>query len=410
MNLIKAPRLARPALTALVLALSTATVSPLTLADARAITVVQKPLTTLTVPASDLKVSTWVNRQDALYVPGDKVQIYFKVSQSAYVTVLNVDAEGNTTVLFPNRFATSNKVKGGAVIKLPADGAAYDLQVGKPYGSNLIKVIATTDKAGLVPQNAQRAIEGTAFSEVTSSVQELSRSIQVVVNQKPQAKWALAEFPIGVVARRTPPVSVTVADDEAATVVTTTVQPSVTQTTVTTTVSAPVSQPEPEPEPVVAAPQVVAPVAAAVQPAPVALPAMQSDFLISLATTKTSYASDESMTVTVTPEKRCRLSLLNINPQGQYQVIYPHTLEGELVLAGGRTTVLPGADNEFSLKATGSGRNHLVALCSEKKGLLGTLFGTGRAVLGVKPLSLAQVLALQGDGRVARAAAAYDVN
>jgi len=408
MNLIKAPRLARSPLPALMLALCAAALPALSHADARSITVVQKPLTTLTVPASDLKVSTWVNRQDALYVPGDKVQIYFKASQSAYVTVLNVDAEGNTTVLFPNRFASNNRVKGGAVIKLPADGAAYDLQVGKPYGSNLIKVIATTDKAGIVPQNAQRAIEGTAFNEVTSSVQELSRSIQVVVNQKPQAKWAMAEFPIGVVARRSQPVSVTVADDEAATVVTTTVQPSAAQTTVTTTVSTPASQPAPEP--VVVAPLPAVAVAVAPAPAAVALPAMQSDFLLSLATTKTSYASDESMIVTVTPEKRCRLSLLNITPEGQYQVIYPHTLEGELVLAGGRTTVLPGADNEFSLKATGTGRNHLVALCSEKKGLLGALFGTGRAVLGVKPLSLSQVLALQGDGRVARAVVAYDVN
>jgi len=48
------------------------------------------------------RVELWTNRADAaVYTRGERVRLYFRLDQDAYVTVFRVDTDGRIRVLFP---------------------------------------------------------------------------------------------------------------------------------------------------------------------------------------------------------------------------------------------------------------------------------------------------------------------
>lgn len=59
------------------------------------------------------------------------------VERDAYVYLVDVDAAGKVTVLFPNIYAKDNFVKAGTVHEMPAPNL-YRLQVSGPAGTELV--------------------------------------------------------------------------------------------------------------------------------------------------------------------------------------------------------------------------------------------------------------------------------
>lgn len=106
----------------------------------------QRQISVVETPKSDFSVDGWVDRKSGKYQMGDTVEVYVRTSKDAYVTVFNVDAKGKTTMIFPNEFAKDNMVKADTVTTIPAKDAKFQLKVGGPEGTNLIKVLASTKK------------------------------------------------------------------------------------------------------------------------------------------------------------------------------------------------------------------------------------------------------------------------
>src|SRR5262245_5872195 len=70
----------------------------------------QRDLAEFTVPEGDLRITTWLDRQDDTYRIGDALQIYVRTNRDAYVTVIDVGTSGKVHVLFPNRHHPNNRV------------------------------------------------------------------------------------------------------------------------------------------------------------------------------------------------------------------------------------------------------------------------------------------------------------
>ena len=66
-----------------------------------------------------LEVVAWVDRSDYTYARGEDVTIFVETNKDAYVTVLNVDPAGGTTILFPNRYQPDNLVRAGRAARVP---------------------------------------------------------------------------------------------------------------------------------------------------------------------------------------------------------------------------------------------------------------------------------------------------
>ena len=97
------------------------------------------------VPApGGLEVVAWVDRPDYTYARGEDVTVFVETSKDAYVTVLNVDPSGATTVLFPNRYQPDNRVRAGRAVRVPDPRSGARITVTGTVGAELLKVIAST--------------------------------------------------------------------------------------------------------------------------------------------------------------------------------------------------------------------------------------------------------------------------
>lgn len=279
-------------------------------AQVRQITAQQAGVVGMTMPPATLALDVWTNRADGQYLPGEELELYIRADADVRVAILNVDAMGRTNVLLPNAFATDSQLSGNTVHRVPAVGATYRFAVSEPFGTNLIKVVASTGAHPILDQGAIRAGSG-PFPEVTDGAEGLVRAVQAVMAAHPQSAWASQDVFIDVVPQR------------------------------------------------------------AAAAAPVA-----AGFGLSLSLDKPFYGPGDSVTATLTAERDCTLTLVNINEAiNQAVVLYPNQAVASVRLRAGQTVTLPGADSPVRLAVTGpAGAQTMVATCTEEdRSLLGDL-------------------------------------
>jgi hypothetical protein len=69
------------------------------------------------------RIELWTNRADAaVYTRGERVRVYFRLDQDAYVTIFRVDTDGRVRVLFPRDPWEDNFARGGREFEV--DGRA----------------------------------------------------------------------------------------------------------------------------------------------------------------------------------------------------------------------------------------------------------------------------------------------
>jgi hypothetical protein len=76
------------------------------------------------------------------YSPGDAIQITVRSNVDCHLTVVSIDTAGFGTVIFPNDFATSNRIGAHLSMTIPARGARYRLRL-KQKGRERIVAVCT---------------------------------------------------------------------------------------------------------------------------------------------------------------------------------------------------------------------------------------------------------------------------
>ncbi len=93
-----------------------------------------------------INVDLWMNKEcGSPFYTEEKVQIFFKTDADGYVTLYDIDVQGNVLVIFPNRYTPDNYVRAGQTLQFPAQQADYDLIVEGPEGIEYIEAMASTD-------------------------------------------------------------------------------------------------------------------------------------------------------------------------------------------------------------------------------------------------------------------------
>ena len=126
-----------------------------------------------------LDVVAWVDRPDYTYASGEDVKLFVKTSKDAYVTVLNVDPAGETTILFPNQYQSDNLVRANRVLEVPDSASQSRIVVTGTTGTELVKVIASTQP--IKPFEAQQLNAAGAFQVVRTRAQGAARSLKVAM-------------------------------------------------------------------------------------------------------------------------------------------------------------------------------------------------------------------------------------
>jgi hypothetical protein len=138
---------------------------------------------------TDLEVQTWVDRDpaglgNATYFFGDKIQIYTRVNQSAYVYLFNINADGQIDLILPNAFNPNNYLRAGETRVFPENGARYEFTISGPAGVDQVLAVASRQPLSLAQiadiRSGQMRVQGAS---------NLARALSIVVTPLPDRDW-----------------------------------------------------------------------------------------------------------------------------------------------------------------------------------------------------------------------------
>lgn len=295
----------------------------------RDLTIEQRPMTQLQVPASDLEVTAWVDHENNTYMAGDKVILSIKPNKDAYLTILDVGTSGKVHIIFPNQYQKNNKVMANQIVNVPGENAHFDFKVGGPAGAELIKVIATTSAKPLI--NPSQTSPAGPYKAVNKSTTALAKDLGVVFRQDNKNQYADYDKVIHIV---DPAATTPMPPAPAATGVTPPPAPPAVAVTGTSVVSQVQMHPE------------------------------NALFSLHLRTDKSVYHPGEKARIMVTPEKDCSLTLLDVGTSGQVTVLFPNRYQQDNRVLAGQTVVIPGDAAVVDYQVSGpAGVEALIGIC-----------------------------------------------
>ena len=111
---------------------------------------------------------------------GDKPEFTVYSDYDCYLTLINVDKHGETTVIYPNKFEQNNFITGGKEFHYPAADAAYDF---KYLDKGVEKVVAICDTKGDATAAISHNFEAEEFTSLGKE-EAATRKIDVVKRDK----------------------------------------------------------------------------------------------------------------------------------------------------------------------------------------------------------------------------------
>jgi hypothetical protein len=102
------------------------------------------------------------------YEAGDCVSFRVRSARPCHIAVLCHQADGTTVVLFPNRWCTDTFIPANTTIDIPGTRkSGFEVQIGPPFGSDVIEVIGCTQSSALHQSLARNAALAETFYTVT---------------------------------------------------------------------------------------------------------------------------------------------------------------------------------------------------------------------------------------------------
>jgi hypothetical protein len=138
-----------------------------------------------------LSVSVSTDRgKGGSYVDGEFMQLFVTVNKDAYVKVYHIDVDGKVVLIYPNYLSKDVKLlPAGTVITMGTLSDGFRFKLGAPYGTEFIKVIASTTPFAFTEKDfkdlgaqAASAIKGAAGAEQGGEMAEALASY--VINPK----------------------------------------------------------------------------------------------------------------------------------------------------------------------------------------------------------------------------------
>ena len=122
-------------------------------------------------PRPALDVDIWTDRGErAVYYPGERIKLFFKANNDAYVVVYDVDTEGRVKLLFPSDPYRGGWVSGGTTEVLPPHGSDWDMRISGPTGIEYVVAVASTEPF-MWDEYAEQLASGGVLEAITSDPQ-----------------------------------------------------------------------------------------------------------------------------------------------------------------------------------------------------------------------------------------------
>lgn len=140
------------------------------------------------------KVSVWNNRDASgtsipSYRPGERIKLYVRPNQSAYIYLFNIDPNGKVNMILPNRYpGGANYIRANTTKQFPSASDKFTFDIAAPYGVNKVFVLASKKKLDM--SQIARFNSTSSFAATSIKSQDgLAKSLSIVVKPIPQKTW-----------------------------------------------------------------------------------------------------------------------------------------------------------------------------------------------------------------------------
>jgi len=152
-------------------------------------------------PRPTFNLRIWLDKEkDPTYYPGERITIFFQVTQNSYVTIYHYDTEGRVKILFPNRSSSNNLVTRGEVQRIEG---IIDPR-GNP-GMEFIQGFAFTRSTILPLEQEKELILKESTPEVSKDYKRHINSIKGIITNLPAASWTVSNLVAYTIKPVTPP-------------------------------------------------------------------------------------------------------------------------------------------------------------------------------------------------------------
>ena len=94
---------------------------------------------------TDFVVKAWTKRGNGgVYRDGEKLVINFYSNRDCFIKIYHIDVNGNTQLIFPNIYYSDNFIIAKQIYKIPDSRYPFSFDLGAPFGTEFIKVVAST--------------------------------------------------------------------------------------------------------------------------------------------------------------------------------------------------------------------------------------------------------------------------
>ncbi len=130
--------------------------------------------------AGDFQIKLWTVRgEGATYRDGEELVIHLFSNRDCYVKIYQVDVEQQMQLIFPNRFFPDNFVRKGRVYKIPDTRYPFRFVLGEPFGTEFVKLIASTLQFGDIEEDFQ-GLGSSSADVITRGLSIQQREEQIV--------------------------------------------------------------------------------------------------------------------------------------------------------------------------------------------------------------------------------------
>ncbi len=136
-----------------------------------------------------------VDRQDRVYARNDLLRATVTSSEDGYLYLFYRDAQGKTSVLFPNNHNKDNFVRKNQPVTVPSDGGGFQIRIDAPYGDELLKAVVS--KTQLQGADLDRWTKSGATSVDEKSMERFAKSLPTGNDSYEKTRWSSFRQPWG---------------------------------------------------------------------------------------------------------------------------------------------------------------------------------------------------------------------
>lgn len=121
--------------------------------------------------SKDFQVEIFTTDGKRAYAEGENVSFRVRSSEECHIAVICHQSDGSSVVLFPNRWCSNTLIPANKVIDVPGTHkSGFEIEIGPPFGSDVVEVIACSQPSELhktLAQFAAKVDEKEAFQILT---------------------------------------------------------------------------------------------------------------------------------------------------------------------------------------------------------------------------------------------------